>query len=89
MPAMHYVTRWRMHVALSWLQEREIAVAGQRAVQPVVEAEVAEPARRIAEAGQVQSWMSSRISTQVQPSSSSRQSWRKYIWILPPSITAR
>ncbi|PJI47343.1 MAG: AraC family transcriptional regulator [Pseudomonas sp.] len=27
MPAMHYVTRWRMHVALSWLQEREIAVA--------------------------------------------------------------
>jgi AraC-like DNA-binding protein len=27
MPAMHYVTRWRMHVALSWLQEREITVA--------------------------------------------------------------
>jgi len=27
LPAMHYVTRWRMHVALSWLQEREIAVA--------------------------------------------------------------
>lgn len=27
MPPMQYVTRWRMHVALSWLQEREIAVA--------------------------------------------------------------
>lgn len=27
MPAMQYVTRWRMQVALSWLQEREIAVA--------------------------------------------------------------
>lgn len=26
MPAMQYVTRWRMQVALSWLQEREIAV---------------------------------------------------------------
>lgn len=26
-PAMQYVTRWRMHVALSWLQEREIGVA--------------------------------------------------------------
>lgn len=27
MPAMHYVTRWRMHVAMGWLQEREVGVA--------------------------------------------------------------
>lgn len=27
MPAMQYVTRWRMHVALGWLQEREVGVA--------------------------------------------------------------
>lgn len=26
MPAMQYVTRWRMHVALGWLQERDIGV---------------------------------------------------------------
>jgi AraC-like DNA-binding protein len=25
-PAMHYVTRWRMHVALTWLKENDLAV---------------------------------------------------------------
>ncbi|MGH8807600.1 MAG: AraC family transcriptional regulator [Noviherbaspirillum sp.] len=26
MPAMHYVARWRMHVALTWLKEQDIAL---------------------------------------------------------------
>jgi AraC-like DNA-binding protein len=26
-PAMHYVARWRMHVALTWLQEEDAPVS--------------------------------------------------------------